>query len=146
MVYWSILAAKLVVGGSSMYGLLYALAWFYNPPDEVTRWGHSPFLHDLRWTTMMFLYFLVCQGVLFLIVLDQKYRCRTCGRRLRMPVSRGRYAHMLLFGRPTTEYICIYGHGTLNVPELHFSGREPNNWKAHDEDMWKELYSYDEKK
>ena len=92
---------------------------------------------------MMLGYSLLCTGVMVLIILDQRYRCRTCGRRLRMPVTRGRYAQMLLFGRPTTEYICIYGHGTLRVPDLHISGHEPNDWEPH-EDIWKELYALDE--
>ena len=48
---------------------------------------------------------------------------------------------MLLFGRPRTEYICRYGHGTLVQPELHIVGREPADWKAHDPDnIWEELY------
>lgn len=114
-------------------------AW-YTPPEHLARWGHSAFLHDLKWTAMMFAYNLLVNGVLFLIVWDQRWRCRTCGRRLRMPVSHGSYGQMLLFGRPRTEYICIYGHGTLNVPELHVTGREPTNWKANDDDIWKELY------
>jgi hypothetical protein len=93
----------------------------------------------------MFLYNLLCNGVLFLIILDQRYRCRSCGRRLRMPVSTGSYSHMLLSGRPQTEYICLYGHGTLKEPELHISGREPSAWEPNS-DMWKELYDLDKAK
>jgi hypothetical protein len=141
MRYWSILAAKLLVAAAVLYGIWYGLWAWYTPPEHVARFGHSPFLHDLRFTTIMFFYNLLCQGILFLIIWDQKYRCRSCGRRLRMPVSTGRYAQMLLFGRPQTEYICVYGHGTLKVPELHITGHEPTAWKANDEDMWKELYS-----
>ena len=89
---------------------------------------------------MVFLFNLLAYGVLFLIVWDQRYRCRTCGRRLRMPVQTGRYAQMLLHGRPKLEYICTYGHGTLKVPELQFSGKEANDWQPN-EDMWKELTS-----
>lgn len=143
MRYWGILAAKFVLAGAVLYGILDIVLFLYTPPEYVTRWGHSPFLHDLRFTTMIFFYNLICQGVLFLIILDQRYRCRTCGRRLRMPVRRGRYAQILLFGRPTTEYICTYGHGTLQVPELHIGGKEPNKWQSHD-DIWKELYSLED--
>jgi hypothetical protein len=53
-----------------------------------------------------------------------------------MPISTGRYAQMLLFGRPHTEYICTYGHGTLKVPDLHIGGHQPTNWEPH-EDIWK---------
>ena len=44
---------------------------------------------------------------------DQRYRCRVCLRRLRMPVETGSWSRMLQFGRPRIEYICPYGHGTL---------------------------------
>ena len=47
-----------------------------------------------------------CARILFLISIPQvKYRCRTCGRRLRMPVSTGRYAQMPLSDvrRPSTS-------------------------------------------
>jgi hypothetical protein len=140
MRYWGILAGKLLAAGAILYAVWAGMHALYTPPEHVTRWGHSPFLHDLQWTTIMFVYNLLVQGVLFLIILDQRYRCRACGRRLRMPVSTGSYGQMLLFGRPKTEYICTYGHGTLKVPELHASGREPSAWEPHDDDMWKELY------
>lgn len=144
MRYWSILFGKLVAAGALLYGIWWTMHALYVPPEHVARWNHSPFLHDLNWTTMIFFYSLLCQGVLFLVILDQRYRCRTCGRRLRMPVSTGgRYSQMLLFGRPQTEYICVYGHGTLKVPEIHIGGHEPNQWEPH-EDIWKELYALDD--
>ena len=146
MRYWGILLAKFAVAGPLLYAVWYLLHASYTQPEHLTRWGHSPFLHDLPWTTLMFLYNLVCHGVLFLIIWDQRYRCRTCGRRLRMPVRTGRYAQQLLFGPPKTEYICIYGHGTLSVPELHIAGREAPNWEPHGEDIWKELKALDNKK
>ena len=141
MRYWSMLAAKLLAAAVALYGVWVAMEAVYTPPPELARWGHSPFLHDLTWTTMVFAFHLLVQGVLFLIILDQRRRCRTCGRRLRMPVSHGSYGQMLLLGRPRTEYICVYGHGSLNVPELHVSGKEPSEWHPHDEDIWKELYA-----
>ena len=141
MRYWGILVAKIVVASLALYAVWYGLWAAYTPPEHIARWNHSPFLHDLNWTTTMFLYNLLVQGVLFLIIWDQRYRCRTCGRRLRMPVQTGRYAQMLLYGRPKLEYICTYGHGTLKVPELRFSGKEPNAWEPHDDDIWKELES-----
>jgi len=44
------------------------------------------------------------------------------------------------------EYICPFGHGTLTVAELQLTGRENPDWAAHDDDIWKELYSFDEPK
>jgi hypothetical protein len=142
MRYWAILGAKLVSATFLLYAVWAGLSALYTPPEHLARWNHSPFMHDLGWTGMMLLFNLLVQGVLFVIIWDQRYRCRTCGRRLRMPVQTGRYAQMLLYGRPKLEYICTYGHGTLKVPELHFSGKEPIDWQEN-EDMWKELYSFD---
>lgn len=143
MRYWAILAAKLAGAAAILYVIWWGLTLWYRPPVHIVIWRQSAFLHDLNWTTAMFLYNLLAQGLLFWTVRDQRRRCRTCGRILRMPVSHGSYGQMLLFGRPRTEYICVYGHGTLTVPELHVSGREPSSWAPHTEDMWKELYALD---
>jgi len=145
MKYWGYLAAKLAAGA----GIAWAVLWVihvsyprYHPlvPEE----RPDPFVHDLYYTFTMLGYFLFCLGLLYLIVLDQRYRCRTCLRRLRMPIVRGSWTHVLL-GPPRTEYICPYGHGTLRVPDLHVSGNNPPDWQPH-EDMWKELISLEDGK
>lgn len=60
--------------------------------------GQNPFAHDLGYTSAMMLFFLASAGLLYLIVWDQRYRCRTCLRRLRMPMTAGSWPNMLLFG------------------------------------------------
>ena len=40
-------------------------------------------------------------------------------------VSAIRRSHMLRLGRPAMEYICPYGHGTLNIEELKIAGAIP---------------------
>jgi len=84
-------------------------------------------------------WFLLAVGVGYLIVWDQRYRCRTCLRRLRMPVETGSWGQMLQFGRPRIEYICVYGHGTLRAEELQISGREQPEWTPNSGDFWQEL-------
>jgi hypothetical protein len=144
MRYWGILAAKLAAATAVLVGIYKILAELYTPPPHLIRLKQQAFLHDLGWTTVMFVFNLIVFGALYLVVWDQRRRCRTCGRLLRMPVSHGRYGQILLFGRPRTEYICIYGHGTLVAPELHIGTREPANWKSHDpENIWDELYALD---
>ena len=59
-------------------------------------------------------------------------------RRLRMPVRIGSWSRLLTIGRPGTEYICPYGHGTLTEPELQIAGAEDAEWKPHN-DLWEEL-------
>jgi hypothetical protein len=87
------------------------------------------------------LWFLFGAGMLYLVVYDQRYRCRVCLRRLRMPVETGSRGFMLQMGRPRTEYICPYGHGTLKQEEFQTSGLENPEWTAHSGDMWDELYA-----
>lgn len=87
----------------------------------------------------MFLFWLIAASFVYLIVWDQKGRCRTCLRRLRMPVESGSWSKATLFNPPRTESICPYGHGTLEQPEVHTSGKRPpggrliaicgRNWK-----------------
>ena len=62
-------------------------------------------------------------GVIWLAICDQRYRCRTCLRRLRMPILTGDWTHILL-GPPRTEYICPFGHGTLKVDEVQITGHQ----------------------
>jgi hypothetical protein len=140
MRYWGVLGIKLLVAWAFLYAIWSGIYAFYPVPPAFAYNRQEMFLHDLPWTTLMFAYNLLCNGVLVLIVLDQRYRCRTCGRRLRMPVTSGSHAHVIL-GPPRTDYICIYGHGTLKVPELQISGREKAAWKSN-EDMWTELFAH----
>jgi hypothetical protein len=87
-------------------------------------------------TLLLFLGF--C-AALYLSIWDQRYRCRVCLRRLRMPVETGSWSRMLQFGRPRIEYICPYGHGTLKEHEFQISGLENPEWTPHSDDMWEEL-------
>jgi hypothetical protein len=62
-----------------------------------------------------------------------------------MPVATGSWTHLLLIGPPRIEYICPYGHGTLQVPEVQITGPENQNWLPHGEDIWKELSALEKK-
>lgn len=139
MKYWGYLLAKLLAGLGFLAGLRVVVRWLLPKPQEYVTYNNlNPIGHDLTHTVAYFVYFLVCTGVVALIFYDQKYRCRTCARKLMMPVLRGSWDSMLRLGRPHTEYICPYGHGTLKVPELQITGKEPIDWAEH-QDMWKEL-------
>lgn len=80
---------------------------------------------------------MVWVGLLWLCVVDQRYRCRTCARRLRMPVGHGTYASLLL-RQPGTEYICPYGHGKLLV-DVRLSDGSPARWTKYGS-LWQELF------
>jgi hypothetical protein len=140
MRYWGYFAAKLAVAGSALYGALLGINSIWpveqNPPALAPlRDGPELLLYNL----LIMGWVLACAGALFLAVADQRRRCRTCLRRLRMPVLTGSWGRLLLSGHPHTEYICPYGHGTLEEDELRITGAPPGKWTARSGDLWKEL-------
>jgi len=137
--YWALLAVKVAAAIAVTHGLWLGVKQLLPPPRPFLYIG-PPFGRDLVWTLAAGLCFLVGCGLLYLAWLDQRYRCRVCLRRLRMPVETGSWSSMLQFGMPRIEYICPYGHGTLKVPEVQLSGPEPLDWKKN-EDFWRELES-----
>lgn len=81
-------------------------------------------------------------GLVYWSLLDQRYRCRVCLRRLRMPLPTGSWSTPLL-NRPGTEYICPFGHGKVNVASSHLVGMEPARWTYY-RDYWQELVQQEE--
>ncbi len=136
--YWGYFAGKIGLSSALMYGLLRLLNYTWPVQQKFYNYVPPRFGYDLLYTLLAGLWFLACSGLLYLCIWDQRYRCRVCLRRLRMPVETGSWSRMLLLGRPRIEYICPYGHGTLNVAELQISGLENPEWNPHGE-MWDEL-------
>ena len=56
-----------------------------------------------------------------------------------MPVKTGSRGFMLQLGRPRTEYICPYGHGTLKEEDTATSVLDGPVWTRHSDDIWAEL-------
>jgi len=140
MRYWAYLAAKLAGAAAILFGLLALLNWAfpYRPNDDAwARLEHmgSTLVYDLS----LMLWFLLCAAALYVIIMDQRYRCRVCLCRLRMPVETGSWGRMLQLGRPRIEYICPFGHGTLKAEELQISGLQNPEWKQNSDDFWEEL-------
>lgn len=137
MRYWGFLTVKLAVAGLVLYGLSETLLASLPRPKPIRGLVDDPFGHHLGYTVLVMILVLIGAGVLWAIVLDHRYRCRTCLRRLRMPLATGSWTQVL-FSRPRTEYICPYGHGTLRVEELQITGHAGPAWQQN-EDIWKEL-------
>ena len=138
MRYWGWFAAKLAVAGGVFWALLGLVAWCFPPesnPLAPLGKGASYLLCDLA----IMVWFLLAAGTLYLIVWDQRYRCRVCVRRLCMPIATGSWSRILQFGRPRIEYICPYGHGTLREDDFRISGMSKAEWEPHSDDMWAEL-------
>jgi hypothetical protein len=139
--YWGFLLLKLVAAASGSVFALWFLNLFWEPYNtklfHLNQWQFS---YDLLYTSLVGVWFLFSYGLFYLAVWDQKYRCRTCLRRLRMPLETGSWSYMLQLGRPKIEYICPYGHGKLNIEEVQISGTVPPAWTDHG-DMWEELFA-----
>ena len=139
MRYWGLLIGKLVAWGAISYGLFLAIDSFWPSPLWLYNVrASSRFGFDLAYTSAVGLWFLIIAGLLYLCIWDQRYRCRVCLRRLRMPIATGSWSRMLLLGRPRIEYICPYGHGTLKEEELYISVLDKMEW-TESGDMWEEL-------
>lgn len=137
MRYWGLFLAKLGMAAAFLGFIWWAMTALL-PAPHLFR---NQFLgYDLPWTLAAGLFFLIACGVVYACILDQRYRCRVCARRLRMPILTGSWGQMLLLGRPHVEYICPYGHGTLKISELQISGHDSPDWTKNG-DMWDELVS-----
>lgn len=145
MKYWLYLLAKLLLGAGVVCALQAGLITFYpQGPPPLEKFGPPPplFLHDMLFTFLTLGVWLIGAALLFGILWDQRRRCRTCLHRLIMPVQKGSWGNMVTFGRPQTEWICPFGHGTLSIEDLQITGRQFPDWQPHDDNIWKELESY----
>jgi hypothetical protein len=140
--YWGFLALKVALSCAIAAVFLCEINYSWTPRYPLPQINWRLFGIDLLYTSLVGLWFLGTVGLVYLSILDQRYRCRVCLRRLRMPIERGSWSRMLQFGRPQVEYICIYGHGTLNVSEVQISGIENPEWKGQG-DIWSELFAGD---
>jgi hypothetical protein len=71
-------------------------------------------------------------------VRDQQWRCRTCLRRLELPVEIGRTGSVLL-NWAGTEMVCPQGHGVLYLPESSSNSLDQDRWHKLD-DSWQSLF------
>jgi hypothetical protein len=145
MKYWLYFLAKLLLGAGVVLGLqLILVAYYPDPPKLLEKFGPTPplFLHDMLFTFATLGVWLVGAALLVIIIRDQRRRCRTCLRHVIMPIARGSWGNMVVFGRPQTEWICPFGHGTLSIEELQITGHQAPDWQPHDDNIWKELESF----
>ena len=141
MRYWGLAVAKLAGIGGLLYLLLFGINAAWPEPELFLKHRVGHFGQDLGYTLAMLLLWLFGVALVYLAFLDHRYRCRTCLRRLRMPVTQGRW-HRILLGPPRIDYICPFGHGTLRVPELHLPATLDPTWDPI-KNMWRELEELD---
>ena len=146
MRYWGFLFSKLLAVAVVFYCIWLGLNLCLPEPTSFSDFRLARFAQDLPWTFAIMVFWLAALGAVALVAQDQRYRCRTCLRKLRMPVGGGAWDKIFRLGAPQVEWICPFGHGTLKVFELHFTGRLSDDWREHDADMWRELELLDLKK
>ena len=146
MKYWGYFAAKLVAVVLFMFALWDGMMRLLPEPELFLHQRVSRLGQDLAWTTVILFSFLFGLGLVYLVVWDQRMRCRTCLRRLRMPLETGSWSRATLLSPPRMESICPYGHGTLTEAEVHTTGQSGAEWTPHDDDIWKELESLDKRR
>jgi hypothetical protein len=143
--YWAYFAAKLLAAALCLRAMVDLLGWVL-PAPEIYHWnGRTHYAPSITLYAAEFAVFLLGVGLLYVIVLDQRMRCRKCLRLLRMPIEKGSWSRATLFSPPELESICPYGHGTLTEPELQITGLQIPAWTPHDDDIWKELESLDKR-
>ena len=103
MRYWAYFAGKLIGIAAISYGLFKTLVHFW-PQQQQFAYSYPPRLgHDLGYTLGVGAWFLLSWGMLYAAIWDQRYRCRICLRRLRMPIETGSWSRMLQLGRPERQ-------------------------------------------
>lgn len=142
--FWGFLLLKLVAAAFVSTFALWFLNLFFAPHTRLLRLAMGHFSFDLLYTTLAMVWFQFSCGLIYLAFWDQRYRCRTCLRRLCMPIETGSWGYMLQLGRPQIEYICPYGHGKLNIEEVQISGTVAPEWTEHGE-IWDELFASGDK-
>ena len=95
MRYWAYFAAKLVAVAATFYGLLVLLNWVWPPEPRFFSYVPPRFGYNLGYTLTVLILFLLFTGAMYFVIWDQRYRCRVCLRRLRMPVETGSWSRML---------------------------------------------------
>lgn len=138
--YWGFLLLKFVAAALGSGFALWFLNLFWAPRTPLFHLARHEFGFDLLYTTLAGVWLQFSFGLFYLAYWDQRYRCRTCLRRLRMPIETGSWGYMLQLGRPRIEYICAYGHGKLNVEELQITGTVAPAWTEQG-DIWEELFA-----
>lgn len=124
--YWLFFIAKTVSGLIAAVSCVVAAC-----RSNGDLWGSASTLMTL-WIVLL----LSC-GVVYWSLADQSVRCRSCLRRLRMPVTRGSWASLVI-DRPAINYICPFGHGELYVPGTRLLPLDAMTWTDRG-DMWREL-------
>ena len=100
MKYWAYFGAKLVAVVLFLCAVWDGMFRLLPEPEPFLRYRVSRMGQDLAWTTLILLYFLFGIGLVYVAIWDQRMRCRSCLRRLRMPLETGSWSRATLLSPP----------------------------------------------
>jgi hypothetical protein len=129
--YWLFFFSKCVLGLSGVFLFAMEFTGVGSLTNVVARTVGSELLAGWLWVagTILFVWW---------AVIDQRRRCRTCQRRLVLPVRVGP-TDRVLFDHEGTELLCPAGHGTLYVEGATETFLHGEEWR-HLDDSWKDLF------
>ena len=86
--YWGFLALKFAAAAFGSGFALWFLNLFWAPHTRLFHLAMGEFTFDLLYTTLVGVWFQFSFGLFYLAIRDQRYRCRTCLRKLCMPIRK----------------------------------------------------------
>lgn len=135
--YLVLLVAKILVVAGILAAMILAVnALFPPPPGLLHDWPRLG--TSWPYTLALLICVLADYGLLRLALWDQRYRCRICLSRLRLPTTEGNYSSVWLGGAPYTEYVCTWGHGNLYIPDVHLASGRKAVWVGY-QSLWENL-------
>jgi hypothetical protein len=126
------------VKASLLVALVAELAWAL--VHWITTWAAGS-TYPMADEYSIWLYLPLAIVALSWSVNDQRSRCRTCMRRLELPVEIGHTGSILL-NWAGTELVCPDGHGVLYLPNSPENALDEDRWSKLDE-SWKSLFRID---
>jgi hypothetical protein len=93
--YWGFLALKFAAAAFGSGFALWFLNLFWAPHTRLFHLAWQ-FPFDLLYTTLAGVWSQFSFGLFYLAYRDQRYRCRTCLRKLCMPIETGSWGYMLV--------------------------------------------------
>ena len=129
--YWLFFFAKCALGFAAVFLLVMEFSGVASLTNVAVRTVSSELLAGWMWVAGTILFW-------WWAVIDQRKRCRTCQRRLVLPVRVGP-TDRVLFDHEGTELLCPAGHGTLYIEGATETFLHGEQWRRFD-DSWKDLF------
>jgi hypothetical protein len=126
--WWGLLAGKVLLLMGLHMGMLVLVSGLF-PGHKLAK--------DLAYTFSVMGIDVVLLLLGYALWMDQKFRCRVCLHRLRMPVAKGNWSRNLFSEPPELEWICPFGHGAMHLNHAQLISAKPDHWTSNDDNFWR---------